>query len=105
MKRSEQAKVNAICNEKFNQAVDQCARTSARERLRSCTAWVYETADYFVLQSYNTLIACIEKATDTCYDVLRTEYGYTSTSAQHISKFRKDCGNGKWGCEHCLTAR
>ena len=69
-------------------------------RLRSCSAWVYETQNYYLLRSYNTIIAFIDKNTDTCYDVLRLEYGYTNTSAQHIAKFSRDYGKGKWGCEH-----
>lgn len=72
------------------------------KRLRSCTAWVYETEHYYFLRSYNTIIAFIDKDTDTCYDVLRLVFGYTSTSAQHIAKFRHDYGAGKWGCEHEL---
>ncbi|MBO5809376.1 MAG: hypothetical protein J6R32_00960 [Bacteroidales bacterium] len=74
----------------------------SKNRLRSCTAWVYETTNYYLLKSYGTFIACIEKSSDTCVDVLRYEYGYTSTSAQHIAKFRHDYGSGKWGCEHEL---
>lgn len=69
-------------------------------RLRSCKAWVYETPNYYFLRSYNTIIAFIDKTTDTCYDVLRLVYGYTSTSAHHISKFCHDYGMGKWGCEY-----
>lgn len=75
------------------------------ERLRSCQAWVYETKHFYVLRSYNTFIACISKRTDVLYDNLRREYGYTNTSAQHISKFSKDYGAGKWGCEKIYTYR
>ena len=74
-------------------------------KLRSCSAWVYETDNYYALRSYNTTIAIIDKNTDTLYDFLRLVYGYTSTSAQHISKFAKDYGTGKWGCIHTLTYR
>ena len=75
------------------------------KRLRSCTAYVYESDDYYVLRSYNTTIAIIDKATDTLYDFLRLVYGFTSTSAQHIAKFDKDYGYGQWGCEHRYTWR
>lgn len=40
-------------------------------RLRSCSATVYETPHYYVLRSYNTVVACIDKSTGICYDVLR----------------------------------
>ena len=59
-------------------------------RLRHCTAWIYETDNFYILRSYNTYIACIEKATGYASDVLRNVYGYTATSAQHVSKFFKD---------------
>jgi hypothetical protein len=72
----------------------------ASRKLRSCSAVVHETDNYYFLQSYDTIVAFIDKNTDTCYDVLRLVYGYTSTSAQHIAKFRSDYGNGKWGCEN-----
>ena len=36
---------------------------------------------------------------------LRAVYGYTSTSAQHISKFDKDYGRGTWGCKERVTYR
>ena len=68
------------------------------KRLRSCSAWVAETDNYYILKSYNTMVAFIDKRTDTLYDVLRLVYGYTATSAQHISKFEKDYCRGKWNC-------
>ena len=61
-----------------------------KRRLRACTAWVYETPDYIILRSYNTIVAYINKHTREFFDILRYVYGYTSTSAQHISKFRND---------------
>lgn len=72
-------------------------------RLRSSTADVFETRSFYILRSYNTIIAGIGKATDTCFDFLRKVYGYTATSAQHVSKFDHDYGNGKWGCTRRLT--
>ena len=77
-----------------------CQYYDTKKQLRSCTAWVFTTDNYYILLSYGTYIACIEKATGAAYDVLRYVYGYTSTSAQHISKFIKDYGNGK-----CYTFR
>ena len=60
------------------------------ERLRSCTAETFETENYIFLRSYRTVVAFIDKHSHTLYDVLRYVYGYTSTSAQHISKFWHD---------------
>ena len=75
------------------------------KRLRTCQAYVYETPSFYVLQSYNTVVAIIEKSTDTCYDFLRKVYGYTNTSAQHISKFDKDYGRGMCGCKERVSYR
>lgn len=106
MKKEEQILVNKECEEVFNRAIKEI-QTSVKEctRLRSCQAYVYETNNFYVLRSYNTFIACISKRTDTLYDLLRCEYGYTNTSAQHISKFNHDYCRGYWGCEKRFTWR
>ena len=89
-----------IDNEKvmfhFNFAMEQLREECCNcHRLRSCTAWVYETTDYYLLRSYNTFVAVIDKHSELCYDALRRVYGYTSTSNQHISKFWHDYGDTK----------
>ena len=66
---------------------------SNTERLRTCQAWVYETDNFYILRSYNTCVAAIDKESHYCADVLRYIYGYTATSAQHISKFIADYGD------------
>lgn len=68
-------------------------------QLRSCSAKVYETPNYYLLRSYNTVVACIEKSTGICYDVLRHVFGFTSTSAQHICKFISDYSGARWRSE------
>ena len=106
MKREEQLKVNALVNAEFNSAVDEWLQTPDNwKRLLSCQAWVQETENYYILKSYNTIIACINKNSDTLFDALRTEYGYTATSAQHIAKFNHVYGRDKWGCHNRYTAR
>lgn len=56
-------------------------------RLDYCQAWVYQTRGYYFLVSYQTMVAFIDDS-GNMLDVLRLVYGYTSTSAKHISKFR-----------------
>ena len=68
----------------------------ASTRLRTCKAVVYSTENYYLLKSYDTFIAAIEKHTNTIVDVLRGEYCYTATSAQHISKFIHDYTPYPW---------
>lgn len=99
MTKEEQRKINAECENAYNKAIAEIDHKEGK-RLRSCTAWVYESEHYYFLRSYNTMIAFIDKESDTLYDILRLVYGYTSTSAQHIAKFGRDYGKGKWGCEH-----
>ena len=60
------------------------------QRLRTCNAVVYETENFYVLRSYQTLVAAVDKRNGNAVDVLRLVYGYTATSAQHINKFFKD---------------
>ena len=70
-------------------------KPSPWKRLRSCSADVLETPSFFILRSYNTVVAVIDKCTGSTWDVLRMVHGYTATSAQHIAKFTADYGNGK----------
>lgn len=58
------------------------------ERLDYCQAYTCQTMGYSFLISYNTLVAFIDDK-GQMYDTLRLVYGYTSTSAKHISKFRQ----------------
>ena len=61
-------------------------------RLRYSNAVVWETEHFYLLQSYATLVAAIDKETNIMFDFLRYVYGYTPTSAQHIAKFATDYG-------------
>ena len=112
MKKSEQLAINekvvALVNS-FNSSNNYALNW---RQLRSCSAEVAPIIDaetgellYYVLRSYNTVVAAIDVRTDTLYDFLRYVYGYTSTSAQHIAKFDHDYGMGKWGCTNRLTYR
>ena len=104
-KREKQALCNQICKEVYEDAMAELNSGCSFKRLRTCSAVVFESENYYVLQSYRTPIAVIDKSTDTLYDVLRYVYGYTATSAQHIAKFEHDYCRGKWNCEMRLTYR
>ena len=91
-----QEHINNMCLDVYRKAFDEYLNDESNVKpLRKCSAEVYETAGYFLLRSYRTLVAVIEKSSGTCYDILRVAYGYTATSAQHIAKFSNDYGNGK----------
>lgn len=93
MKKAIQENINSICLdaiERFNDSMENGGVYDSYKRLRSCTAWVYENRDYIWLRSYNTIVAFYDKSNGSFYDVLRWAYCYTSTSAQHIAKFRND---------------
>ena len=107
MKKAEQAIMNQKAEQIFDRAMNEYYNNKPinSKRLRTCSAIVYETKNYYLLESYRTYIAAIEKRTDTLADVLRIAYGYTATSAQHISKFEKDYCAGKWNCAVRLIAR
>lgn len=94
MKKHEQEAINIIVNEAItdiNNRIDLVGNKYVN-RLRTCNARVYETDRYFVLESYRTFVAAVDKETHEAFDFLRWAYGYTSTSAQHINKFFHDYG-------------
>lgn len=79
----------------FNKALDDlqdyaCTHDVPLVRLRTSSAYVLETDNYYLLRSYDTIVAVIDKSTNICYDALRHVYGYTATSAKHINKFITD---------------
>ena len=99
----EQLEVNEECRAYYDAAMTERGqmpwvpdnKPSPWKRLRSCSADVLETPSFFILRSYNTVVAVIDKSTGSTWDVLRMVYGYTATSAQHIAKFSHDYGTGK----------
>lgn len=105
MRKSEQQLINNKVLEAVKHYNESSEKVIKSKQLRTCSASVAETDSYYVLTSYKTVIAIIEKTTDTLYDFLRYVYGYTNTSGHHISKFSKDYGDGKWGCIKVLTYR
>ena len=91
MKKAEQNRINEIVKNEYKK-FDTEANHSGMQyiaKLRSCSAEVWASDSYYVLRSYNTIIAIIDKD-GILYDFLRLVYGYTATSAQHISKFAHD---------------
>lgn len=94
MNRVEQYKINSEAYHIWEEAMDQWLHEDGGylsvKKLRTCKAIVYETTEYYILQSYNTPVAVIVKASKTLIDMLRRTYGYTATSAQHIAKFKHD---------------
>lgn len=103
MTKKEQLKINenveTICEEIYNLDIHE------RASEWNVCAHVCKLGRFYILKSYRNIVAVIDTSDDTCYDFLRKVYGYTSTSAQHIAKFRHDYGQGKWGCANVLTRR
>ena len=113
-KRVRQAIDNKIAYEAFNDAytelplVAYCKLNNKKQmkeagaiQLNTCKAWVWVTPKYYMLQSYETFVACIPRYRDqTCYDVLRTEYKFSHSSATHIVKFMQ-----LYGATNKITAR
>lgn len=93
MTKNEQLKIDDVLeNLHATIFVEYLAQHRCIGRLRSCQATVYETKNHYVLKSYATVVAAINKSDGKAYDFLRLVYGYTATSAQHISKFFHDFG-------------
>ena len=90
-----QEHINEVCvtaSEVAKQFYSDCEPVFSK-RLRNCQATVYaygnEERRIYLLKSYSTIVAMVFDS-GKCYDFLRYVYGYTATSAQHISKFFHD---------------
>jgi len=105
MKKTEQKEIN----EKVESFIDRFNANTEEwdsvKQLRSCQAKVYACDSFYVLQSYGTIVAAIDRDTGIAYDFLRKVYGYTATSAQHISKFFHDYSFAKRYPETVYTWR
>lgn len=88
MTRREQLIINDYCEREI--PIVESENVVSVKRLRTCNAYVYETDSYYILKSYSTFVAFIRKSDCECFDILRKVYGFTSTSAQHIAKFKND---------------
>lgn len=88
-----QDSINFHCMWNYRRAIDDTNfNDSTWKKFRHCSAEVLEKDNYIMLRSYNTIVAVIDLEYGIGYDFLRLVYGYTATSAQHISKFFKDYG-------------
>lgn len=109
MKKAEQERINNRALEIFERAASALHVANNNfdvKRLRKCQAVVLVLNDYYMLQSYNTVVAVIDRNTGDQVDVLRKVYGYTATSAKHIAKFFSDYGySGKYGKSRTYTFR
>ena len=97
MNKDLQRNINEWCINSYKDAAEEFKQDAHKydcKRLRTCTAWVYETTHFYILRSYlSFFVAIIRKDNRQCYDLLRYVHGYTSTSAQHIAKFCSDYGD------------
>lgn len=93
MKKEQQIDMNELCEIAQEKCYEEFFNRSDcdfySEQLNHCNARIYFTENYIVLRSYRTIVACIDRCTGDFYDFLRLVYGYTATSLQHISKFKK----------------
>ena len=97
MSKQAQQFENEYCLQGFHwmENIIKSEQPISNTRLFTCSACVLEYDKIYVLQSYATPIALIEKETGVCYDFLRYVYGFTRTSAQHISKFMTKYNSNK----------
>ena len=68
-------------------------------KLYSCNAEIWGYMGILVLVSYGTPIAVYTRD-GSLYDCLRVVYGYTATSSQHISKFKKWLPENNYPVQH-----
>ena len=68
-------------------------------KLYSCNAEIWGYMGILALVSYGTPIAVYTRD-GSLYDCLRVVYGYTATSSQHISKFKKWLAENNYPVQH-----
>ena len=71
-------------------------------KLYSCNAEIWECSGILILVSYGTPIAVFAPEDGSLYDCLRVVYGYTATSAQHISKFEKWLAENNYNVQNAV---
>ena len=86
--------IESILYYAFNNGKKRC-------KLYSCNAWILEFQGILVLVSYGTPIA-LYAYDESLYDCLRVVYGYTATSSQHISKFKKWLSENNYPVQHVV---
>lgn len=87
MKKDEQFKINNEVLTALVESKTYCECVINKIQLNKCKAYVKETENYYLLFSYDTFVAFINKREHICYDILRLAHDYTNTSAHHIAKF------------------
>lgn len=78
------------------------AQGEKRCKLYSCKAEIWECSGFLALLSYGTPVALYSIYGEIFYDCLRTVYGYTATSAQHIAKFKRWLAENNYPVKDCV---
>lgn len=84
--------INDECEKAYKEFIREVAEKgldSSECKFLNCNAKIGQVGRFIYLRSYNTIVAIIDNESLVMYDVLRLVYGYTATSAQHISKFAR----------------
>lgn len=105
MKKAEQQIINAKVEEFVERFNANSETWSVAKQLRSCQAKVYIYDSFYILQSYGTIVAAIDRDTGIGYDFLRYVYRYTAASAKHISAFFHDYSRSGYYPETVYTWR
>ena len=87
--------IESILYSVFNKGKKLC-------KLYSCNAEIWECMGILALVSYGTPIALFTADDGSLYDCLRVVYGYTATSSQHISKFKKWLSEKKYNVKYAV---
>lgn len=99
MTRVEQYKINCECVYRWQDAMQEYMNNFdklVKHKLRTCQAIVYETDNFYILQSFETLVAIIDKRDNVTIDMLRHVYHFTQRSAGQIAKFVHDYTPYPW---------
>ena len=95
MKKNEQIEINTYVEETMDDIryfLGATEKPIKWKQLYRCSAdTCIVKGGWILLRSYSTIVAAYNIHNNELFDFLRLIYGYTSTAAQHIAKFRNYC--------------
>ena len=90
-KKDIQQATNITCLVNWQEAMTELQLDKPLAKSIGSNMIMYETVNFYILQSYNTLVACVEKSTGDAFNMLRYTWAEWEkmwiTSTQHINKF------------------
>ena len=104
MLKENQKAINGICREREKAVSKELSSIDKIKwkQIDNCQAWYTETENYYILKSYETVIACISKNNSYCYNFMHYVFDFSclefgnryskrpgATSSNHVRRLCK----------------